>query len=171
MTRTRAVTQLAHCVLGVAVFFVWPGFVVVRMATGTIRLKGRTPPIDDLGVRLVALRAPQVTPVILRLVWQRDVAVVRWRPCVRDVAGVAFLRGVEVTRVLSRRRSAIVTGCTRAKHLRVIDRHHGREHVRRMAVFTDIGRQWVRGVLAGRIRAVVATDTVSRNVYVIEIRR
>lgn len=38
-----------------------------------------------------------------------------------------------------------------------------------MAILTDVGRQDMRLVLAGCLHAVVAADTISRNIHVIEI--
>lgn len=40
-----------------------------------------------------------------------------------------------------------------------------------MAVFADVGRQDMRDAFAGRLDAVVATHTVARNIYMIEIGR
>ena len=38
-----------------------------------------------------------------------------------------------------------------------------------MAVFTNVGGLYVRRIFAGRIRAVVTTNTIARDVDVIEI--
>ena len=96
--------------IGVFVFLVRPGFVVVCMTAGTVRLKCREPPGHEFSVGLVARGAGEVGSVILRLVWQCRVTVIRRCPRIRVVAGIAFLRGVEVPRILADRCYAIVTG-------------------------------------------------------------
>lgn len=108
--------------------------------------------------------------MVLWLVRQRNVTVIRRRPPVRDVTGVAFLCGTEVPRFLADGCYAIVTGRTRAKHLGVIDCHHGHKCIRRVAVFTDIRCQNVCRIFTGGIRAIVAAETVTGDIYVIEIR-
>lgn len=112
MAGAAAVSQLANRVFDgwILVLFVRPGFVVVRVTARAIRLKSWRPPIDNLGVRLMAFGALQVVPMILWLVRQRNVAVVCGHPRVRDVAGIAFLRGVKVVLVLADSGNAIVTG-------------------------------------------------------------
>lgn len=87
------------------------------------------------------------------------------------MADVTLLVGTEVVRGLTDRRNAIVTRCTRAKHLCVINGKHGCEYVGGVAVLADVRRLYVCLVLADRIRTVMAAHTVARDVDVIEIRR
>jgi hypothetical protein len=65
---------------------------------------------------------------------------------------------------------AVMAGVARADDLRMIDGHHGRKDIRRVAVFTDIGRLNVPAVLSGGLRTVMAAYTVTGDVDVIEIR-
>ena len=53
----------------------------------------------------------------------------------------------------------------------VIDGKYGRKHVGRVAVLTDIRRLRVGRIFADRICAVMAANTVARNIYMIEICR
>jgi len=117
----------------------------------------------------VTLGALEVAAVILRLIRQRRMAIIRGRPCIRRVAHVAGYRSVEVTRVLTRRRHAVVTVRTRAEHLGMIDGKYRREHIRRVAVFTDVRRLHMRRVFTGGVCAVMAAKAISGNVHVIEI--
>jgi len=84
--------------------------VVAGVTSCTVRLKRRVSPGNEFRIGLVTRGAQQVAAMILRLVGQGHVAVVSGRPRVRDVAGIAFLCGAEVTRVLTDRCCAIVTG-------------------------------------------------------------
>ena len=92
-------------------------------------------------------------------------------PAVAYVAGVAFLRGVKMTRVRAGGSYAIVTGRAGAKHLRVINCHYGRKHIRGVAVLANIGCQDVRWILAGRVCAVMAAHAVTRDVDVVKVGR
>jgi len=74
-------------------------------------------------------------------------------------------------RVLTDSSDAIVAGTAGADYLRVIDGQHGREPVRRVAIFTDICRLNVSGILASRVRTVVTADAISSDIDVIEVRR
>lgn len=51
----------------------------------------------------------------------------------------------------------------------MVDRCHRRPHIAVVAVFTDIACLNVRGALACRFDAVVATDAVARDIDVIEV--
>ena len=101
-----------------------PQLVIAGVTTRTVRLECGVPPGDQFGVGLVAGSAQQVAAVILWFVRQRCVTVVRRRPRVCDVAGIAFLYGAEVIRTLTNRRYAIVTGRTRSQYLVVIDSNY-----------------------------------------------
>jgi len=96
--------------VGVFTLLVRSRLVVAGVTAGTVRLKRGIPPGNKFGVGLVASSAQQVAAMILWFVGQGHVAVVSGRPRVRDVAGIAFLCGAEVTRVLTDRCYAIVTG-------------------------------------------------------------
>ena len=87
------------------------------------------------------------------------------------MAVVAVIAARNVCRVLAGRRHAIVTGAAGTNDLGVVNRVRGHEYTGVVAVFADGSRLDVRRVLADRIRAVVATAAVIRDIYVIEIRR
>ena len=112
MTGAATITQFASSVfnVGILVLLVRPQLVIAGVATRTVWLECGVPPGDQFGVGLMASSAQQVAAVILWFVGQGHVAVVSGRPRVRDVAGIAFLCGAEVTRVLTDRCYAIVTG-------------------------------------------------------------
>ena len=84
------------------------------------------------------------------------------------VAGIA---AGDMRRVLADRNDAVMAGGTGSQYLRVINSHHGREQIGGMAVFADIRCLNVVRVLTDRLRAVVTTDTVARDIQVIEVRR
>ena len=77
----------------------------------------------------------------------------------------------DVGRVLTRGNRAVVAGITRAQHLGVIDRVGRCPQRIVVAIFTNIGGLDVRRILAGCTVAVVAGDTASNNIDVIEVRR
>lgn len=112
MTSAATITQFTGGVMSVGVFMllVRPRLVIAGVTARTVRLKRRVPPGDEFRVGLVASSAQQVAAVILWFVGQRHVTIVCGHPRVRDVAGITFLCGAEVTRVLTDRRDAIVTG-------------------------------------------------------------
>ena len=53
----------------------------------------------------------------------------------------------------------------------MVNREHGREDIRGVAVFTNVGRLYVRRVFARGVRAVMTAKAVARNIHVIEICR
>lgn len=112
MTGARAITQLAGSVMNVGVFvlLVRPRLVVAGVTASTVRLKRRVPPGNEFRVGLVASSAQQVAAVILWLVGQRRVTVVGRYPRNSDVAGIAFLGGAEVVRILAHSIHTIVAG-------------------------------------------------------------
>ena len=69
MTAASTIAQLTHAVQGVRIFrfLVWPGFVVIGMAAGTIRTVSRCGPGGCLGVTLVAGRTQRVASMIPRV--------------------------------------------------------------------------------------------------------
>ena len=92
-------------------------------------------------------------------------------PGVGGVAVVTGIAAVDVRRVFARCRDAVVAGTAAANHLRVVDRKHRREHVGVVAVFANFAGLYMRRVLAGGLGTVVAADTVTGNVDVIEVCR
>lgn len=87
------------------------------------------------------------------------------------MAHIALFCGAEVILVLPDSGDAIVTGSTRAQHLRVIYGKHRSKNVGRVAVLADIRCLNVCLVLARCVRAIVTTHAVPGDVDVIEIRR
>jgi len=84
------------------------------------------------------------------------------------VAGVA---ACYVSRVLTACSDPIMAGATGSQNLCVINGDHGLPHIGRVAVLADICRLNVRRAFAGRRRSVMAANTISDDVHVIEIRR
>jgi len=109
--------------------------------------------------------------MILRLVRQRRVSIVRGSPCIGRVAHITRYGRVEVARILTRRRHAVVTGRARPQHLGMVNGKNRREHIRGVAVFTHVRSLYVCRVLTGRVCAVMAAKAIARNIHVIEIRR
>jgi hypothetical protein len=128
---TGAVAKLTSGILNIRVlrFFVRAGFVITRVATGTVRLECRELPVNNLGVALVTFCASQIIPVILRLVRQARMAIVNWRPGIRVVTQTAILRRIEMPRVLSRRKRTVVARRAGPKHLVVVHVRHWCPHV------------------------------------------
>jgi len=81
------------------------------------------------------------------------------------IAGVAARN---VSRVLACGGDAVVTGATIPDYLGVINGDWRCPYRRVMAIFTDICRLNVSRALAGRIRTIVATDTIAEDVHVVE---
>ena len=92
-------------------------------------------------------------------------------PACRRVAVVTRIAGVQVRWSLAGGRNSIMTGPASSDDLRVIDCKHRYEYVCRMTVLADVGGLDVGNILADGLRAVVATDTVTADIYVVEIRR
>lgn len=74
-------------------------------------------------------------------------------------------------RVFTDSRDAIMTGSTGAQYLRVVDGESRCPHIRIVAVLTNIACEYMCCVFADCFNAVVAADTIARDVYVIEIGR
>jgi len=86
---------------------------------------------------------------------------------------VAVLAGVTTSnmrRVLAGGSETVMAGVAGSNNLRVINGYHRREHIRRMAVFTEIRRLNVCRVLSGCVGTVMATNAITADVQVIEIR-
>ena len=95
--------------------------------------------------------------------------VVGRQPRDRAMTHATVLRGIEVARVLSGRRSAIVAGRTGAENLVVIHRCNRRPNRCAVAILADVSCLDVRRSLTDGIRAVVATNTVIHDVDVVEV--
>lgn len=100
-----------------------------------------------------------------------DVIKIRGQPCDRRMTVVTVIPTANVRRRLTRRDRAIVAVTAASDYLRVIDRIHGHEQVRVVAVLAHVGRLYVRRALADRICAVMAVDAVVGDVRVVENRR
>lgn len=102
-----------------------------------------------------------------------DVDVVKNRrsPGDRGVAIVTSVVAGDVGRVLANRCDTIVTRATHTHNLSVVDGKHRREHIGVVAVFADVARLYVCWILAGSIGAVVAIDTIPRNIHMVEVCR
>ena len=87
------------------------------------------------------------------------------------MAIIASITADDVGGMFTRRNSAVVAAVASANDLRVVDRKYWGEYVCAMAVFADIAGRYVREIFAGRINAVMAVDTISCDVQVIEVRR
>lgn len=99
-----------------------------------------------------------------------DVIEVRRHPRGRCVTVVAVVAAGHMCGMFAGSYNAVVTGTTGADHLGMIDRGGWNPGDDAMAVLTNGCRLDVRGVLAGRIGAVVATRAVARDIDVIKIR-
>ena len=73
--------------------------------------------------------------------------------------------------VFAGRDSAVVATVTSANHLSMVNREYGRESVGVMAILADFTGCDMREVLTSCFNAVVAVDTTTGNVQVIEIGR
>ena len=170
MAGASAVAQLAGGIphIGVFVLLVWTRSVIAGMATGAVRLKGCELPYDKFRVGLVTFGAGQVPAVVLWLIRQRGVPKVRRCPGIRVVANIAFLVRQEMSCVLSDGGYAVVAGRAGTENLRMIHCYYGRPCCRAVTILANIRREYVRDVLTGCIRAVVATRAVANDACVIE---
>ena len=85
------------------------------------------------------------------------------------MAAVALHRRTEVTGIFARRVYAVMAGRAGAKYLGMINIEYGRPCRGRVTVFAHIGSQGMLRVLASRDRAVVATETIARDVGVVVV--
>ncbi len=100
-----------------------------------------------------------------------DVIEIRRQPGNGAVAVVAIIATGNVRRVLAGRSDPIMAGAATAENLGVIDNHDGHKDVRAVAVLTDVGRLYVRHVLAYGFRTIMAIDAVSCDRGMVECRR
>ena len=87
------------------------------------------------------------------------------------MAVIAVIAAGDMRRVFAGHYCTVMAGAAGANDLSVVDRVNRYPGVRRMAVLANIGRLNMRQVLARSVGAVMAAGTVTRNIYVIEIRR
>ena len=83
------------------------------------------------------------------------------------VAGVATS---DMCRILTGRNRAVMARAASTYHLGVIDRIYWHPYVGAVAVLTDVAGLNMCQVLAGCVGAVMAIDTIVRNLRVVEIR-
>lgn len=84
---------------------------------------------------------------------------------------VASIAAGNVAGILTRGSGAVVTRLAQPEHLQMIDPDDRHPGYRAMTVFTDIGRIDMHRVLAGRGCTVVATETISGHVGMVEASR
>jgi len=109
--------------------------------------------------------------MILRFIRQHRVPIICRRPGICDVALITLVIGAEVSLILANRLHAVVAGRTGSEHLGMVDGDYRCENIRRVTVFAHIRRLYMRRILTGRIRAVMAAHTVTRDIHMIEVRR
>jgi len=100
-----------------------------------------------------------------------DVIKVCRQPAKRAVAVVAGDATGDVGWVLADGNDAVVTGTASPDYLIVINDHLGRKNICVVAVFADIRSLNVCRVLTDCVRAVMAADTGTGDVQMVEIRR
>jgi len=89
----------------------------------------------------------------------------------RRVTIVTIVAAGNVGRVFPGRDCAVMTGAAGTQDLCVIDSERGRPYCRAVAILADIRSLNVCSIFAGCNSAVMAADTVAKNVHVIEICR
>ncbi len=141
------------------------------MTTRTVWLVGRRRVGDKLCITEMASRTRQVAAMIERLIRQARVRKRIRNPPGGHMADVALLRRYKVPVVLAGGGYAVVTRGTRAQHLGMVDSNDRHPGSRCVAVFADIGRTYMRRVLAGCIGTVMASEAIAGDVYVIEVGR
>jgi len=173
VARAAAVSQFTDRILAIRVFrlLVRAGFIVTRMAAGTVRLESRVSPRNNFGIGLVTLGTEQVAAVIQRFERCRSMAELIRQPGSRVVAAVAFDSRNEVSGVFTGRGCAVMAGRTGAQYLAMVNIQHRRPCCGHVTGFAHIGGQGVLRVLAGGDYAVVATNAIARDIGVIVIRR
>lgn len=95
---------------------------------------------------------------------------IRREPGDSAVTIIAGIAARDVGWVLARCSYAVMTGSAAPDDLRVIDCQNRRPGVRCVAVLADVRRLDVCGCLSGRVRPVVATNAITRDVCMIECR-
>ena len=109
VARPGAIAILADCFVAAIAFLMFLLFVVVRMATGTVRLKRCVLPKDQPCTRQMTVRTRLVAAVIERLIRQASVRENIGYPRGSHMAHVALLRRYEMSGVLTGGGYTIVT--------------------------------------------------------------
>lgn len=91
-------------------FLVRTGLEFAGVAACAIGLKCGVSPCNQLRIGLVACSTGQVRPVILWLIGQCGMTIICRRPSLGRVAGITFLRGTEMARILAGSIRAVVAG-------------------------------------------------------------
>ncbi len=128
---------------------------------------------DVTGLNMSRILASRIHTIVAAEAIAGNVHVVEVgrQPARRRMAVVAIVAARDVCRMFAGRRHAVVAGAAGSEHLGVIDGKHWREYVRRMTVFTDIGRLHVRRALARCFHAVVTAEAIAGDVHMIEVGR
>lgn len=92
-----------------AVVLIYTVVIVLRMTSGARGLVSGGGPVNELGVRQMALGTQEVAKVIQRFVRQSSMVVVGRDPCDRVVADATVHTCVEVVRVLTGCEHTVVT--------------------------------------------------------------
>lgn len=96
---------------------------------------------------------------------------ISWHPGDRRVAVIAVIAAGYVGWVFTDGCKAIVAGITGTANLRVVDGVGWHPDVGRVTVFADLRRLDMGRVFAGCVGTIVATGAITRDVYVVKIRR
>ena len=87
------------------------------------------------------------------------------------MAIIAIRAGGDVRRILADRGNAVVTGPAGAEHLGMVDSEGRRKDIGRVTVFADVTGLHMGNILADRLNAVMAVDTIASDVYMVEVGR
>ena len=91
----------------------------------------------------MAIGALQVSAVILRFVGQTRVAIIRRRPGRWAMTQSAIVRRIEVSRIHTRRGSAVMAGRTGSQDLIVVHGDDWSPYIGAVAILTDVCRLWM----------------------------
>lgn len=150
-----AATVRAVSVGANAVVLVDTSLVVSGMTACTGGCVSRRRIVDGLRIGLVTYTAVEIAAMVEWFITESGMTNVSRLPRGRTMALHAVNGRIEVSGILAGRDGAVVTGRARAKNLIVIHSRYGRPHRRRMAVFTDVGSQYVQWPLARGVTAVM----------------
>ena len=135
---------------------------------------GRVAILADIGrINVPDILAGCLGAIVAAYAVAHDIQVVEIRrhPAKRAVTVVAAIATGDMSRILAGRCRTVMAGTAGADDLRMINGHCRREDIRCMTVFTHIRGLDMRGSLAGCVNAVVATNTISHDIHMIEIGR
>jgi hypothetical protein len=128
---------------------------------------------DICGLYVGRVLARRVCAIVTAGAIARDVHVIeiRRQPADCGMTVVTIIAAGYVGRMLASRDHTVMAGTTSPYHLGVVDGKSGSPQVRRVAVFADIACLNMGERFASRFNAVMATDTISCDVHMIEICR